>query len=731
MRFHLHLAHAVRHAAACLALGAAVWARAASAATDADCQKCHADSHLSAEKDGKQVSLFVDATQITASAHDKLHCVECHVGVDAQAKPHHESAAAVDCRSCHESIAKSHAFHLDFAAVPFVPTAETECTDCHGSHAMGAASGPKSAFAGPKLAASCADCHEEDVARFRKSAHGLALEAGRTEAPNCLTCHSRPIAGGSNKLHMKTEQARLCLSCHRDNSKVVAGSTVSRNFIASYAESVHGRALSHGKAAAANCVDCHGSHDTMGALSSASRENLQNIPATCARCHQDQAKEYAKGAHAAALRKGSRDAPVCTTCHGEHGIAKHGDPDAAVYERNVSERVCGSCHASVKLAERYGLASDRFATFADSYHGLSTRGGSTVAVNCASCHGVHTILPSSDPASPVAKANLIHTCGQCHPKADARFTAAPVHVTLSAAGKEALVYWISTLYLWLIVAVVGAMVVHNGLDFFRKIRRKIAIQKGEIVEEAIPHRLYLRMTVGERLQHATLVGSFSVLVVTGFMLKFPDAWWVVSIRQQFGHVFELRSLLHRVAGVVMVLAGVWHVLYLWLTPRGRGLFFDLLPRPKDLHDAVGVLRYNLGLAPEKPRFGRFSYIEKTEYWAMMWGSIVMGLTGALLWFENTSIGLVTRLGFDVSRTVHLYEAVLATLAIIVWHFYFVIFNPDIYPMNLSWLTGWLSEKEMREDHPLELERIEAERARQPETPQPKPPCTPQPPLSAP
>jgi cytochrome b subunit of formate dehydrogenase len=96
---------------------------------------------------------------------------------------------------------------------------------------------------------------------------------------------------------------------------------------------------------------------------------------------------------------------------------------------------------------------------------------------------------------------------------------------------------------------------------------------------------------------------------------------------------------------------------------------------------------------------------------MMWGSVVMGITGALLWFENTSIRLFTKLGYDVSRTVHLYEAVLATLAIVVWHFYFVIFNPDVYPMNLSWLTGWLSEKEMREDHPLELERIEAEQGR--------------------
>jgi formate dehydrogenase gamma subunit len=334
-----------------------------------------------------------------------------------------------------------------------------------------------------------------------------------------------------------------------------------------------------------------------------------------------------------------------------------------------------------------------------------------VAVNCASCHGSHAIRPSSDPKSPVSRANLAQTCGQCHPGASTRFTSAPVHVTAGAQGQEPAVYWIATLYVWLIVAVIGGMSAHNGLDFVRKVRRKIGMQQGAVGEGAVPHRLYLRMTANERLQHATLVACFVALVITGFMLQFPDAWWVIHIRRHVGHLFEWRSAIHRVAGVVLVGAGAWHFAYLALTRRGRQLFRDLLPRVRDLSDAAGVLRYNLGLAASKPRFGRFSYIEKTEYWAMMWGSAVMAATGALLWFENTSIRLVTRLGYDVSRTVHLYEAVLATLAIIVWHLYFVVFNPDVYPMNLSWLTGRLSEREMREDHPLELERIEAERAR--------------------
>jgi formate dehydrogenase gamma subunit len=213
------------------------------------------------------------------------------------------------------------------------------------------------------------------------------------------------------------------------------------------------------------------------------------------------------------------------------------------------------------------------------------------------------------------------------------------------------------------------------------------------------------MTVHERLQHAVLAISFILLVITGFMLRYPEAWWVVAIRDVSSRAFVARGLLHRLAGVVLIAAGLWHAGYLLLTPAGRRLFRDLLPAWRDLTDPWKVLRYNLGFAPEKPRFDRFSYMEKAEYWALIWGTLLMGATGVILWFENTSIGLFTKLGFDISRTVHFYEAILATLAILVWHFYFVIFNPDIYPMNLAWLTGRVSEREMLDDHPLELERL--------------------------
>ena len=249
---------------------------------DKACLDCHADQRLSVQRHGTRVSLHIDAAEAARSVHADLACTDCHEGVDAAARPHHGSAPPVDCRGCHANVAHLHPFHPDFAKTPFVVTAETDCSGCHGTHGTPPASGPKSAFAGAKATAACGDCHEEAAGHFANSAHGAALAAGRPEAPDCLSCHRKPVASGPDLLKLKQEQSRLCLGCHRDDKRVLKDSAVSRGFIVSYSSSVHGMSLAQGKAKAANCVDCHGSHETAGALSAGSRVSLQNIQATLA-----------------------------------------------------------------------------------------------------------------------------------------------------------------------------------------------------------------------------------------------------------------------------------------------------------------------------------------------------------------------------------------------------------------------------------------------------------------
>jgi cytochrome b subunit of formate dehydrogenase len=360
----------------------------------------------------------------------------------------------------------------------------------------------------------------------------------------------------------------------------------------------------------------------------------------------------------------------------------------------------------VALSAKYGLATDRFATFSDSYHGLAMSGGSVEVANCSSCHGSHGIKASSDSTSTVNKANLAVTCGKCHPGANARFSVGSVHVNTSVKSDDPILFWIARTYVVLIVVVVGGMLFHNILDFYRKSKRKLQIRRGVISHELYGHSLYLRMTPGERLQHAALLVSFIALVVTGFMLRFPDTWWVQAIRRLNDNVFEARSIVHRIAAVLMVGASIAHVVYLAVTARGRELFSDLLPTLQDARDAGAVMKFNLGFSRTKPKFGRFSYIEKSEYWALVWGTMIMACTGAVMWFDNISINTITKLGYDISREIHYYEAWLATLAIVVWHFYFVIFNPDVYPINLAFWTGTLTEEEMSDEHALELEALQ-------------------------
>ena len=679
----------------------------------AACLECHSDHELTMKKGGVKLSLFVDEKVTAASAHKSLDCIDCHEKFDGDQNPHLKPMTTVDCAGCHEGTGKKkHAFHPRLAFAEMPAGEDTSCVTCHGKHDVAPIKSTAFPFANGPQPQACGQCHEKARDHFNASAHGRAFGAKDKNAPDCLTCHREPIAPhapATATLAQKLAQTKQCEACHVGKDTVAGQALRGVKFVSSFDRSVHGAALARGEAKAANCVDCHGAHDMNRAMSPGARVNKLHVPETCVKCHEVVGGEFAESVHAVALAKGNLDSAGCTDCHGEHDIRGHKDPTSPVHASNVAQKVCADCHASLKLTQKYGIASHAFQTFADSYHGLAVRGGSVEVVNCASCHSSHGIKSQDDPTSTVHKANLAKTCGQCHPGANTRFTMGRVHVSPEAGkglgGSVPILHLISTLYVFLIVAVVGGMFGHNLLDFVKKIRRKLALQKGLIEEEHVAHRLYVRMTVHERLQHGTLVVSFALLVITGFMLRYPEAWWVVAIRNVSAGAFEWRSFVHRVAGVVMIVAGAWHLGYLGFTRPGRELFRALLPRWRDVTDPFAVLRYNLGLAPTKPAFGRFSYIEKAEYWALVWGTVLMGVTGAILWFENTSMGLFTKLGFDISRTIHFYEAILATLAIIVWHFYFVIFNPDVYPMNLSWLTGRMSEREMLEEHPLELARL--------------------------
>jgi cytochrome b subunit of formate dehydrogenase len=538
----------------------------------------------------------------------------------------------------------------------------SECMDCHGDKTLTTTNS-----AGREISLFT------DLAKLAASVH-------RTNT--CVSCHA-DLTRKHPDDNVPAKKAN-CAACHERQSQ-------------SYDASVHGAATRSGSLIAATCSDCHDSHLVLPPSSPESPLHFSKLAATCGACHDQEAKDVAVSVHGTALAAGHREAPTCTDCHSEHKIV--GLKNASSLQ--ISVEVCSKCHASERLNTKYNLPQDRVKTFFESYHGLASQYGSTLAANCASCHGVHKILPSGDPRSTINPAHLVETCGKCHPGATENFALGKIHVAAadaavngrSGAGEQ-INWWVRRIYLVLIAGVIGGMLVHNGLLMARKLA---AINRAR-------RRPVLRMNRSQRVQHGLLALSFVALAITGFALKYPDSWvaWLLGSSEPF------RRLSHRVAAVVLLATGAWHIVYVIFTREGRQLVKDFYPRLQDARDVLRNLWYLFGWRRDKARIGRFGYAEKMEYWAVVWGTIIMGVTGLMIWFKIDVTQYLPRWMVDVALNIHYYEAILACLAIVVWHFYHVIFDPDVYPLNPACWDGRVTEHWQEEEHPLEKPQIVVE-----------------------
>ena len=254
-------------------------------------------------------------------------------------------------------------------------------------------------------------------------------------------------------------------------------------------------------------------------------------------------------------------------------------------------------------------------------------------------------------------------------------------------------------YLVLIFVVIGGMLAHNALIIVHAIREKYRRSRAG--------KTYVRLTGFQIAQHTAMVISFTALVFTGFALKFPDAWWVEFLSWT-GMEEAGRRTVHRIAGVVMMVQSVIYLGYLLFYKAGRKELRALAPNWQDAKDVLLNMRYHLGQSEEKPAYDRYNYIEKSEFWALAWGVAIMGLSGLVLWFPEHFTRFLPASAVNISEIVHYYEAWLATLAIVVWHFFYVIFYPGEYPLNITCLDGRVDEEDMAKHHPLELERLQKE-----------------------
>ncbi len=595
------------------------------------CLMCHADVSLFAGREDPS-RYVVSQEEYGQSVHGQLgfSCTMCHQGVPF---PHPEEMPAVQCGTCHGSIAGT----------------------------------------------------------FSSSLHGYALARGHTNAPSCVTCHgSHAIRRGSDpeSRTYRSTIASTCAECHGEEGLRTADLVRLPRTAQSYAQSIHGERSAQGITAAATCTDCHGVHNLGSPADPTSSINHANVAQTCGRCHQDIYAEYDASIHGRALRAGINESPTCNNCHGEHLILSPSDPDASTFVSTQAETTCAACHDDPEMVSKYGLQGGVVGSYRDSYHGWATRGGYEAAASCSDCHTSHLILPAADSASTVSPANIVGTCGRCHEGANAEFATSYTHAATSYASNP-LNHLVRRVYLVIIAVTIGGMALHNIIILsFYAIKR---------LKEAKGARGIRRFDSVQLVQHIVTLLSFWVLVFTGFALRFPDAWWVKGL-SALGMTEPGRSTVHRIAGVLLVLVSTSHVLYVIWSRRGRDEFRAMIPSIQDLKNFVTNMKYYLRLVPSKSRSGRYDYTQKAEYWALVWGTGVMALTGAVLWFPALAVTWLPAISITIAQTIHYYEAWLATLAIVVWHFFFVFFYPAEYPMSWTWLTGKISERAVKEHH---------------------------------
>lgn len=668
----------IRAAFLALVLGATA-SPVRSQTTTQDCLDCHDDATMTSEK-GRPISIVAKAFH--AGPHGEQDCVDCHSAPgNYEDVPHYKSYTPVNCTSCHDDVKTAFAGSIHAG---LFESGKMSCTSCHTIHARG------NGHFEPLYA--CGNCHEKAEADYRTSVH----RAGRQQdggAATCGSCHGShhivAVADSTSPVNPRNVP-RTCGGCHAREAPVTKDFVRLPVVVPAYLASVHGEGWKEGKRTAV-CTDCHGTHDSRLSSDPTSHINRVNVATTCGHCHEQIAAQYKQSIHGKAVAVGITDSPTCIDCHSEHLIKRHQDPTASISPEHRARELCGDCHTNPELTSKYGIKPGMVESYLDSYHGWAMSRGSDLVATCTDCHTVHEIRSPADPLSSINPANVVHTCARCHPDASQTFASSYTHqASLQARGPNA---FVKRLYLWLIAVVLGGMGLHNALIARHEMKKHFSHVRSEPYVK--------RWRRAETVQHMVLFLSFTGLALTGFALRFPTAWWVKLIG--LGGHESLRGNLHRSFGVLLILTGLYHTIWILATRRGRVSLREMAPALHDVRQAGENMAFHIGRRRTRPAFRTFDYTQKAEYWALVWGTWVMAFTGLVLWFPTVATSHSPAWIVRVSETVHFYEAILAVSAIFIWHFFFVMLLPVVYPMSTTWIDGRMPVHEWEEFHAGEFE----------------------------
>jgi hypothetical protein len=319
-----------------------------------------------------------------------------------------------------------------------------------------------------RAAEKCTLCHgRKDFTKTEETGRKIslyvdenALKSSIHGARGCTDCHVDVVA-----IPHKAVKKVNCKRCHYSGNPVGAPQGVLYD---QFEQSVHGVEVLKGNAKAPVCQDCHGTHDITPPDSASSSMYKLNRPKTCGRCHVDIYATYKESVHGEALAKGNLDAPDCSSCHGEHNIRPPSDPTSQVSPANVAH-TCSNCHGPVGVVAKYGIKTDRTATFEESFHGIARVMKNMTVANCSSCHGFHDVRRPDDPKSSVYPANIVKTCGRpgCHPEATPQFAKGKIHVD-PTSKESGILYYITKFFAILTISTLIGLFIFIILDLLRR-----------------------------------------------------------------------------------------------------------------------------------------------------------------------------------------------------------------------------------------------------------------------
>lgn len=637
--------------------------------TNKQCLECHEDMASTREVNGKEMPLEIFTTNgFSKSVHAAINCVECHAGVtDLE---HSGKLPQPTCAGCHDKNPSHEKAASEYAS------------SIHGmSHRLGASG-----------AANCWDCHGTHnivpVKDFKSPVFKLNLPG------TCAKCHSNP--GVTSEYQMKYPEAAT-----------------------NYMDSIHGqKLLKQGLLVAPSCSDCHGAHEIKRDVDRDSPIHPSNVAKTCGKCHHGVEETYMKSVHGQLLAKGAKGGAVCTDCHTAHQVEA---PKNGHFKQSSDER-CGRCH------------KDSLTHYRETYHGKAMALGkpnvaSDVAA-CYDCHGHHDVLPPSNPESRLSTNNIVATCKQCHPDANAGFAAYQPHANpLDGQNFPAL----HGTFLFMTILLVGVFVFFGGhtaawlvragylyLSDSKKFREaKISTQEGG--------EWFTRFAPFERFLHFLVVTSFLLLVITGMPLKFYYTDWAKTLFQFIGGAETARAL-HRLGAIVTFMYFGLHVTSLLVKCwKGRGKLRDpetgklrfkrlwgvlfgpdsMIPTMQDWRDFVAHNKWFFGKGP-KPEFDRWTYWEKFDYFAVFWGVFIIGTSGLVMWFPEWFTRFLPGWIINIALIIHSDEALLAAGFIFSIHFFNTHFRIEKFPMDTVIFSGRVSKNEMLHERRRWYDRLVAE-----------------------